>query len=407
MLLARLALKNLGRNRRRSAMTAAAIIAGIGAFVLGQAFVDGTCESIVVAAENGLVGHLYARPKGYPSQGFQYPVDELLELTPDMRAFLDREAVAWTERQLFSPLASNGRDAVRVRAIGYDPERDEKVFPRSLWKVNGALPGAQEDAVALGRGAARLLSAKPGDRLVLQVRTHRGAINALEVRVGAVVTTNNQALDGMGILVPAPLAHKLIAAKQPSHVAVRLARRELAPAFAPKLVAALGGGVEAVTWDDETRELLRLQELRRKALDFVVAILLALAGFAMANTILMAAHERTREVGTLRSMGMTEGGVVGLFMLEGGFLGLVASALGAGWGGALAAHWAKVPLDFSEALSQRTSGDLPISTLIYTRFEPRVLALSVAFGVAVAVLASVYPALVASRMIPADAVRAE
>lgn len=407
MLLARLALKNLGRNRRRSILTGTAIVAGIGVFVVGQAFVDGTCESIVVAAENGLVGHLTARPKGYPAQGFQYPVDELVELTPERRAFLDRETAAWTERQLFSPLASNGKDAVRVRAIGYDPSRDEKVFSRALWKVNGAMPAAGEDAVALGRGAARLLSAKPGDRLILQVRTHRGALNALEVKVSAVVTTNNQALDGTGILVPAPLAHRLIASDLPSHVAMRLARRELAPAFAPKLVAALGNQVEAVTWDDETRELLRLQEVRRKALDFVVAILLALAGFAMANTILMAAHERTREVGTLRSMGMTEGGVVGLFMLEGAFLGLVASALGAAWGGALAAHWAKVPLDFSEALSKRTSGDLPVSTLIYTRFEPGVLAASVAFGVLVAVLASVYPARVASRMIPAEAVRAE
>ncbi|MEK7766981.1 MAG: hypothetical protein AAB368_12160, partial [bacterium] len=167
----RLALRNLGRNRRRTALTLTSLVAGVGLLVLGEAFIGGVSEGIVVASENGLVGHLLARPKGYPTQGFQHPVDKLLDLSPAARAFLDRETAGWTERVLFSPQASNGREAIRVRAIGYDPARDERVFSRALWKVRGALPGPGADEVAVGRGVARLLALSPGDRIVLQVRT--------------------------------------------------------------------------------------------------------------------------------------------------------------------------------------------------------------------------------------------
>ncbi len=406
MVLPRLALKNLRRNKRRSALTLSAIVAGVGLLIVGESLVAGMKENVIVAAEDTAVGHVTARPTGYPAEGLTQPVDRLLELTPAMRAFLDQNTVAWTERTLFSPLASTGRDAIRVRAIGYDPARDEQVFPRPLWKVSGAMPSPEGDAIAVSRGVARLLSLKPGDRLILQVRTHPGAINALEVQVSAVVTTNNPALDGTSILVPRMLAVTLIAASAPTHVSMRLDSRHAAEAFKPRLLAALGSQAEAVTWDDESRELVRLQDVRRRALEFLVLILLTLAGFGMANTILMAATERVHEIGTLRSMGMTEGGVLGLFLVEGGVLGLVGSLLGMAWGGGLAAYWMRHPIDFS-AVTEKTSGSLSFSALVYTRLEPRTLAWALFFGVATAVVASVYPARVASRMIPADAVRAD
>jgi putative ABC transport system permease protein len=406
MTLWRLALRNLRRNQARSALTVSAVVAGVGLLVLGESLVAGTKENIIVAAEDAAVGHLTARPKGYPAEGLQQPVDRLLELSPQMRDFLDRNTVAWTERTLFTPLASIGRDAIRVGAIGYDPERDERVFPRRLWKVDGALPAPGRDEIAVSRGVARLLSLKPGDRLVLQVRTHPGAINALEVRVAGVLTTNNPSLDSMSILVPAPLAAQLIAAGQPTHVSMRLGDRREAESFKPRLLAALGEQAEAVSWDDESRDLVRLQEIRRRGLELVVVVLLALAAFGMANTILIAAHERVREVGTLRAMGMTEGGVVRLFLIEGGLLGLVGSLVGLAWGGGLSAYWMRHPIDFSKLVEQ-TSGSLSFSTLVYTRLEPRIVLWAAVFGVVTAVAASVYPARVASRMAPADAVRAD
>ncbi len=406
MTVARLALKNLWRSPRRSVLTTVAVVAGVGVLILGKGFIAGLDENIIVSAIDGTVGHVMARPKGYPTTGLQRPIDELLNVTDGARRLLDREAVAWTERLHFGPIAANGTDNLRVSAIGYDPERDPRVFPRDHWKLRGSWPAPDGDEVLVSQRVARLLRLEPGGRMILQVRTHRGAINALEVGVSGIVATGNSAIDMLGVLVPQSLARRLVAAEAPTHLSVKLADRDAAPSFARSLGAALGSEAEVVTWIDETADLLRVQQIRRRALDIIVFILMALAGFGIANTILMAAHERVREIGTLRSMGMTEGGVLRLFLFEGAVIGLVGSTLGALWGGGLVAWWARHPIDFSAMMERAQSGDLSFSALVYTQLSPATVGAAMLLGVAIAVLASIYPGRVAARMVPADAVRA-
>ncbi len=400
-----LALKNLSRNRRRTALTAVSIVAGVAILILGEGFVSGVEENVVASAETGWVGDVLARPEGYPKVGAHYPLDHLLELTPAARDLLDREAVSWTGRVLFSPSAVAGADSVRVRAIGYDPVGDPVVFPREHWRWEGREPAPEGDEVAISESVARLLQLKPGGSLVLQVRTHKGAINALPVTVSAIVTTNNTAIDTMGVLVPKALATRLVGSELPSHLAVRLKHRSDAEAFAPRLLAALGPQAQVSTLADETKDMLDAQKIRRKSLGSIVFILRALAAFGMANTILMAAYERVREVGTLRAMGMTEPGVVALFIAEGALIGLFGSLLGAAAGGGTVAWWSTHPLDLSEMMNRETTGNMALSTLIYAHFSLQMVVGSIVFGTVIAILASWYPARVASHMAPADAVR--
>jgi putative ABC transport system permease protein len=267
------------------------------------------------------------------------------------------------------------------------------------------MPRADEDGVAVSHRVARLLALEVGSRVILQVRTHRGAMNALDVAVSGITTTSNPALDSLGLFVPAALTHKLLATDLPSHLSVTLRSRSAAAPFAQQLARALGSAASVVTWREETEELIRIQDVRRRALDLVMAILMALAAFGIVNTVLMAAYERVREIGTLRSLGMTEGGVLKLFVSEGLLIGLVGSFLGAAWGAGLTYYWSVHPIDFSKAIEQ-SGGSYSVSALVYTRLSPQVVLLTVGLGVLVSALASIYPARVASRMAPADAVRA-
>lgn len=401
----RLATRNLQRSPRRTLLTMSAVIAGVGVFILGEGFVSGLTENILVGAIEGTVGHVLARPASYPEQPTQHPVDELLTITPAARSLLDKESVAWTTRTYFAPTVASGADALRAVAIGYDPARDEAVFPRDQWKVRGAMPGATEDAVAVSHRVARLLELELGSRLILQVRTHQGAMNALDVAVSGITTTSNPALDSLGIFVPGPLTQKLLATDLPSHLSVKLRSRSAAAPFAKQLASALGAQAKVVTWQDETEDLIRIQNVRRRALDLVMAILMALAAFGIVNTVLMAAYERVREIGTLRSLGMTEGGVLKLFVSEGLLIGLVGSLLGAAWGASLTYYWSVHPIDFSKTTEQ-IGGNYSASALVYTRLSAEMVLLTIGLGVVVSALASVYPARVASRMTPADAVRA-
>ncbi len=405
MTVARLAGRNLRRSPRRTVLTTIAVVAGVAVYLLGQGFIGGIEENILATAINSQTGHVLVKPQGYPLQAGLHPVDALVTLTPEARALLDSEAEAWTGRLYFAPTAASGSDATRVVAIGYHPERDAAVFRRDDWKVDGALPRADAHEVAVSFRLARLLELEPGDPLVLQVRTHRGAMNALQVTVSARVSTGNSAADMLGMFVPGPLAQELVGTALPSHVAVKLRSRDAAEDFAARLRAAQGEGVKVTTWDDETRELIELQGVRRRVLNVAVFILMALAGFGIANTVLMAAYERTREVGTLRSLGMTEGGVLRLFLVEGALVGLMGALLGALLGGGLLWHWSRNPIDLSASFEAQGSA-LPVSALLYTQFEAGMLVTAVVMGTVVAILASIYPARVAARMVPADAVRA-
>ena len=402
-----MAWRNLVRHTRRTVLTVSVIVVATGVLILGQGFIAGLDENVIVAAEDGLVGHVLARPADYPTAGLQHPIDELIELSPAARELLDAETAAWTARLMFMPTAVAGSDSLRVRGIGYDPAQDPKVFRRDTWTVDGRQPTDGADEVLVSRGVARLLRLGVGQTVVLQVRTHRGAINALALTVTGIVSTTNAALDALTVFVPRQTVVRLAGTDRPSHVGVRLARREAAPAFAPRLAAALGPTAEVVTLQDETRELLELQNIRRKALNMFVFVLMLLAAFGIANTILMAAYERVRELGTLRALGMPGTGVIGLFLGEGLLMGIVGSALGALWSTALVAYWSENPIDLTEAMQNSMNNAIPVSTFLYARLESWVVVAAVTLGVGVAGLASIYPARVAAAMSPADAVRAD
>jgi len=401
----RLAVRNLLRAPRRTLLTMSAVIAGVGLFILGEGFVSGLTENVLVSAIDDTVGHVLARPADYPLQFGRHPVDRLLEIPSEARALLDQRALAWTERTYFAPIAASGSDSLRAVGIGYDPVRDARVFSRKHWQVVGRLPDPDAREVTISARLARLLSLSVGSPLVLQVRTHRGAMNALEVRVSGILSTHNAGLDLFSIFAPQKLTRELLATELSSHLHVRLHAREQAQPFAAELAPLLGAHASVVTYLDETADLIAMQQVRRRALDLIMLILMALAAFGIANTILMAAYERVREIGTLRSLGMTERGVLRLFVLEGALVGVVGSLLGAAWGSLLTAHWAEHPLDFSQMLEQ-TGSNVSVSVLLYTQPSLTVAALCIALGSIVAVLASIFPARVASRMSPAEAVRA-
>lgn len=401
-MLLKLGALNLWRHRVRTALSLGSVVAGVAVLIVGRGFLAGLSENLVRAQIDDLSGHVLVRPAGYPTVGLDHPVDHLLDpeaLAPSLDA-----AGTWTDRLLFAPRLIHRREAMRVRAIGYDPDRDEAVFRRDHARVEGDWPGPDE--VLLTVGVARLLRVGVDDRVLLETRTVAGAINALDARVAGVVRWSNPAIDKFGILVPMPLVEDLVRPEgRRSHVAIRIDDRDEADAVASDLRRVLPDTVEVVTWADEVEPMMRLQRVRQRALDLLVFALLGMSASGIANTVLMAAYERIREIGTLRAMGMTEAGVLRLFLVEGALMGTAGALLGAAVGGGIVAWYAHYGLDLSAALEHGAGGNIPISTVLYPELSGPWIGGSMAFGVGVAVLASIYPARVAARMRPADAVR--
>lgn len=405
MRLSSLAARNLWRNPRRTALSTGSVIAGVAVLIIGRGFLSGFTENIIRAQADGMSGHLLLRPVDYPTIGLDHPIDGLFTVDAPLRSTLDAMGPN-TSRVIFAPLVTHATDSVRARAIAFDPRTDDLVFPKASWGLTGALPATASDGVAISRGLATLLDLDVGDRVVLQSRTPAGAMNALSAPVSGLYAAGNGLLDGLGLLLTRDLAEQLLTTDgASSHVAVRLARRDQSERLAEDLRAVAPPNVEVRTWQQETADLRRLQSIRQRALDLIVLALLAMSATGIANTILMAAYERIREVGTLQALGMTRSRVVALFLNEGAMIGLLGAAIGSAIGTSVVAYYEVNGLDLSFAARGGAAGNLPFSTMLYLKVDPVTVALAVVFGVLVATLASIYPAYVASRMAPADAVR--
>jgi putative ABC transport system permease protein len=408
-MLFRLGLRNVLRQWRRNLLSIVSIIAGVFVLILGRGFVHGLNENILRAQIDSLSGHVMAVPADYPTFGIQNPVDHLLTLDDATRAWLDDNAQAWTTRVLFVPRAIKGRDAMRIRVTGFDAQRDDAVFPRDSWHVAGTVP-TKADEILLSTGVSRILGVAAGDTIVLEARTAAGAMNALEVKVSGVLTTNNPILDQLGAFAPMPLVDALV---QPegkwSHLAVRLGHRADADAVAAELGTHLKDA-RVTTYAQEAADLLSAQELRQRMFDILALALMAISATGIANTVLMATYERVREIGTLQALGMTRRSLVALFVSEGLLLGLLGSALGAALGAAIVHHYSIQGIDLSSwmATASQSGGyeNVSFSTMLYLHWSVPTTLASFAFGTAVALLASFYPAVFASRLSPADSVRA-
>jgi ABC-type antimicrobial peptide transport system permease subunit len=117
------------------------------------------------------------------------------------------------------------------------------------------------------------------------------------------------------------------------------------------------------------------------------------------NTLYMSIRERTREIGTMRAIGMSRGGVMRLFLLEAGGLGLLASVLGAGVGAAIAlglnAARVKIPSEAFQAIL--------MSDTLLLALKPMNVVAAVAVITGVTCLAAIAPAWRAARMRPVGA----
>jgi len=125
-----------------------------------------------------------------------------------------------------------------------------------------------------------------------------------------------------------------------------------------------------------------------------LSLLVALVGIV--NSVLMSVTERIREIGTMKCLGALDAFIVRLFFLESAFAGILGSAVGAPIGIVLATLRMGVAVGF---------GSLDVGQLARDALLTGVIA--VAVGTAITVLAAIYPAYIAARMQPAEAMRAE
>ncbi|MSP55497.1 MAG: ABC transporter permease [Myxococcales bacterium] len=408
MFILTLALRNLFRNTRRTVITSGAVVFGVAFQVLGWGLVDGLDDNFLRAVATTTTGDILIRPPDFPTDGLSYPVEEA-SIPPAFADFSGESA----PRALFTARVVHHGDAARGMGVAYEPDADYTVFPRERWRVTGVWPDSGKAEVALGDAMARMMGVGVGDQVTVQARTVEGAQNAMSYAITALIHTDNGQMDNSAIWLRMEIAEELLQLKgRRTHVSLRIGGLQDAGTVRDELVAAGaltapdGQVWSATTTREEAADMLAINDIRRRAILLLVGVIMAIAATGIANTVIMAAYERVREIGTLLALGMKRRDVSALFLVEGALLGFGAGLAGAVLGSFAVLYWQSNGIVLSEDLMKSQSA-LPVSAVIYTHFNWAPVLGSLTFSAVIATLASVQPARFAARLNPADAVRAD
>jgi putative ABC transport system permease protein len=415
-LLVTLALRNLLRHKRRTLLTAAALVFGVGIMILGRAWNTATAKAVVEPAKLSTLGHVEvfaedaAADEGAeisfiaPQNNYrlilepQKVIDTVLREEPRLAAGIARLMVG--------ALLSSGDVSTEGLLIGIDPRARAAVYP-ALDLREGRFFEPGEKGVLLNRGVAKKLGVGVGGTVVALGTTADGRLSGVKLTVTGIWTVRGlDAYEWGSCFASLEAVQELLDAGDAAGVIVfRQKDGDLpsAPVAASVTAALRRNGIRARawTWEEMGGPFLGGMIVNRFVGGILHAVLAIIAAAGVLNTALMSVFERTREIGTIRAVGSRRSRVVALFLLEGLFLG-VAGAVGGGLLGAALVHYFSlhgIPA-FSEAQRYSYGGDYLYTTLAWGDF------VSVpALMIAVSVLATLGPALMAARMRPAEALR--
>ncbi len=386
------AVKNVLRNRRRSAVTVLIAAVGTAAILVGGGFAQFTYESLREQAVRQS-GHLVVAhhdhfdkdedtPLQYGLEG-QQQLAERMVAEPRVRAVLPRLQ--------FSGLISNGDKSAVFVGSGVDAGGEFAVRGPFLHVTAGGVlsprPAAADvPEIMLGQDLARSLHAGPGSSLTLMATTTEGSLNAQDVRVKGVFSVGVPEVDQRIVMVHLGTAQKLLLTDKVSTLSVYLDQTEDTEAMQASLRSTLPS-LAVRTWLDQATFYVAVRELYNRIFGLLGVVLAIMVLFAVSNTLGMAVLERTREIGTLRAMGTLPGQVVRNFALEGLVIGVAGALLGM-----VAAVTTSVAFDLGDVQMPPPPGS-SVGYPLHVNLPP---ALFVATGVVI-VLAAVTAAWVVSR----------
>ncbi len=419
--------RSLAKHTKRNVLLASAIAAVTALLVLLGGLTAGIRSAMLDSATTLMTGHVNVAGFFKITSGTGAPLvtDYEKVLAAARRHVPELEFATVRGRGYAKVVAETGSMDMVLGGIDV---RAEPQFRKVIRPLQGNLDDlARPNSILIFEDQAKRLGVGVGDALTLSAPTARGVNNTADVRVVAVAKSVGL-LSSFSAFLPAESLQQLYQLKSTATGAIHLHLRD--PAQASNVAARLreklaqdgwrvmdadpqpywmkfqrvnsedwvGQKLDVTTWEDELSFLSWVLTGVRWLTGILVSVLMVIVVIGIMNTLAIAIRERTREIGTLRAIGMQRTKVIWLFLLEAALLGAGGTVAGALAGAGLAALLNAAHLGVPEAVQM-----FLMQQSLTLAVKPSAVAGYVAALTGVTTIAAIYPAWYAARLLPVTA----
>ena len=378
-----IAQKHILRNPKMAFFTVAAVTLAVAVIVVLMGLMSGfEDEVITTTVENN--PHIYVQPKEDEKYIYLYrTVSAILWKYPEVKAVSAR---------LAGKAAAKYKDKVRgVEILGVDPDQEDLLMNVQKDIIIGSFLdlNSRKYAAFMGSTLADELELHPEDDFILT-----RANKSIRLKVAGLFETGS-VKDKSLIYIPLTTAQELVGK---GDVVSEVDARVSDIYHAPYITADLRNQFryQSKSWEDTNADILKLIQTQ-SSFSFIFYILIFLiAGFGIANTMIMIISRKTKEIGILMAMGATRRSILKIFMLE----SLILAPPSALFGSVLAYLAARLIMSYNIELPS----EIYMVSRMTVSIKPEFFLYAVIFALIINFVAGLYPAWKASMMDPVEAI---
>ena len=408
--LAKMAWRNLWRNRRRTYITLSAIVFGVFMAILMMAMQDRNWDDMIRLAARLGAGHVTIQhPEYLDSPTLTRTVqgtDRLKRLVAE-----DERVVRVVERITGFNLLSTARENIGAGFIAVAPEQeDEETLSFIEAIVEGEFFSSSTDGgIILGEKLASNLDVELGSKLVYTLTDKEGEIVSALARVSGIVRTGSPSVDAGISLLPIDTVREVVgfAPDEAIQIAAFVEDQRVSDAVVADLDARVSEDAAVLAWHELQPDLAVFIAMKVGGSVVMTLILAALVAAGIFNTLFVSVMERLREFGIMLAVGFSPGQLFGLIMLESAWLAVIGLTAAAAVTIGPYLYLASTGIDISAMIpaDQVEIAGVGMSTTLRVGIYGKNVALIGVSALAAILLSGVYPAWRAGRADPVETIR--
>lgn len=398
----KMSLRNLGRNKRRSVLSAFAIAVGTALLLFMSATIRGEMRGSLDLTINLRTGHLQIHTEDYKDENMSLKRVDMIEAPLDISSQIENisQVKAASPRLNISGIIAYKNETIGVQILGIDPPSATNAMYKEGLVFGEFLAPDDREGVLIGLPLAESLNLNPGDSIDLILNTSEGDTDEQRFIVRGVYTTNTPGYDKATILMPLEKAQTISRTENYASMIYILLHDADDTAAVKAAINAPGYVIE--DWEELNKLIILVEQLSNAMMFFFNLMVLGVTSTVIMNTLLMAVYERTREMGILGALGMKGKQIRSLFLTEATLLAIGGVVIGMAIGVPLVLYYAQAGLVVGDVgISANSSFMFGTSIYPYPTVGD---VISVSFAaLLITILSGYYPASQASKLEPVEA----